>query len=437
MSERFQKIYISANEFISSWEKEIYEMTNLDYFTFLLINHLGNIIENEYFNQENTNAYLRIDPEEIATLSFNIGDSFESFLENNCFGDCTLGCPTALDEMVDANDKELSNSHLGIIQMINGSRLSKKQYLMTDILNYVVLDTLYDFYNYEIGLDLDDADTGIVQLADFITLAIQSFMENRGEPFLHQPRESAGDLFETILSEFSDTWDEASDSLFEDDEDIEEWKYGNLNAVRVIQEYQAELPPDAMAARKLLEYFQEFMDEYAGIGQIDDLEKEDIEEFFLFWLLRKASLEQDIPAEQIRTVFEQFFTWLEFRHNAEVLEIFNEFMDVNGKYLITTLNLTRAYFENNSLISGVLDANVAEDQLAEGYFKVEKVADTGLLRLKDVHFRQTYLNVKINLAEPEQLIGTILEASIKFTAYGWRVINLEYIFPGQAVSYLH
>ena len=96
MSTRFEKTYISVNEFVSSLEKEIYELTNLDYFTFLLINYLGYQIENEYFNKDNNTPYLLIDPEEIATLAFNIGDSFESFLENNCFGDCSLSCPTKL-----------------------------------------------------------------------------------------------------------------------------------------------------------------------------------------------------------------------------------------------------------------------------------------------------------------------------------------------------
>lgn len=111
MSERFEKAYISVSEFVSSWEKEIYELNNLDYFTFLLINYLGYKIEHNFFNAEENSPYLCIDPEEIATLSFNIGDCFESFLENNCFGDCTLSCPTKLDEKVDLNQTEW-NGHI-------------------------------------------------------------------------------------------------------------------------------------------------------------------------------------------------------------------------------------------------------------------------------------------------------------------------------------
>ena len=36
---------------------------------------------------------------------------------------------------------------------------------MTDILNYVVLDTLFDFYNYDIGLDIDLEDVDDVEPA--------------------------------------------------------------------------------------------------------------------------------------------------------------------------------------------------------------------------------------------------------------------------------
>ena len=95
------------------------------------------------------------------------------------------------------------------------------------------------------------------------------------------------------------------------------------------------------------------------------------------------------------------------------------------------------YFENNSVISGILEANVPDDQVVDGFFQVESVNRSGFLRLRDIHFRQTYLNVKINLSDPLQLEDTILYASLKHTAYGWRIINLEYIFPAKAKPYLH
>jgi hypothetical protein len=437
LSEHFEKTYISVNEFISSWEKEIYELNNLDYFTYLLINYIGYGIEHKFFTTQNHNAYLRIDPEEIATLSFNIGDSFESFLENNCFGDCSLSCPTKLNEMVNPDDSEIDATHLNIVQIMNGEDLSKKQFLLTDILNYVVVDTLFDFYNYEIGLDLDDADIGLMQFADFITVLLEKFIETQGQSFLKHPKEPAVDLFQKILMESEQDWDDSPTSTFEENEDKEEWKYGSYTITNLIQDYMDQnsklLPND----RKLLEYFRNYCDSYAGILQFDDLSKEDLEEFFLFWLLREIALEKEISSDQIRTTFEKFFIWLEITHNTEIKRFFDSSFLKNRTPIENSLAAMRKYFEKNSLIGGILEANEADDQIVDGFFSVEKVSQNGLLRLKDIYFNQSYVNVKVNFEEIDMLRNTIFDASIKHTAYGWRIIHLEYIFPQKAKPYLH
>ncbi len=437
MSERFEKTYISVNEFVSSWEKEIYELNNLDYFTYLLINFIGDGIEHQFFNKENPSSYLRIDPEEIATLSFNVGDSFESFLENNCFGDCTLSCPTKLNEMVSPDETELDGTHLNIVQIINGEDLSKKQFLLTDILNYVVLDTLFDFYNYEIGLDLEDADIGLMQFADFITVLLEKFIENQGQPLLSQPKEPAVDLFQKILSESEEDWDETPEATFEESEDKEEWKFGSFTITNLIQDYLSQASGLLPLDNKLLEYFRTYCDSYAGILQFDDFTKEDLEEFFLFWLLKEISLEKGISCEQVRKTFEKFFIWQEISYNSENKNYFDSSFIKNIPAIEKALDAMRKYFEENSLISGILEANESDDQIVDGFFLVEKVTRNGFLRLRDIYFDQAYLNVKINFDDIHMLENTILDASLKFTAYGWRIICLEYIFPKMAKAYLH
>jgi len=437
VSERFEKTYISVSEFVSSWEKEIYELNNLDYFTYLLINFLGYKIEHGFFNSEENSPYLRIDPEEIATLSFNIGDCFESFLENNCFGDCTLSCPTKLEDKIDPNQRELEKTHLNIIHIMNGTDLSKKQLLLTDILNYVVLDTLFDFYNYEIGLDLDDADIGLMQFADFITVIMEKFIESRGQALLLSPKEPASDLFENIIAEAENDWDELPPATYEEAEDKEDWKYGNLSVANVVQDYIVQSQNRDSIGEKVLEYFQSYTDEYAGILQIDDFAKEDFEEFFLFWLLREISLEKDITSDVVKKTFENFFIWLELSKGLDLKKLYKEFVTSSFGFFEKTLTTIRLYFENNSVINGILEANSPDDKIVDGFFQVEKVNRSGLLRLRDIHFRQTYLNVKVNLSDPPQLDNTILYASLKNTAYGWRIVNLEYIFPAKAKPYLH
>ena len=437
MSERFEKTYISIHEFVSSWEKEIYELNNLDYFTFLLINHLGNHIEHGFFSNEHKFPYLRIDPDEIATLAFNIGDSLESFFENNCFGDCSLNCPIRLDEKIDPEEADLAQSHLNIIQIMNESNLSKKQFLLTDILNYVVLDTLYDFYNYEIGLELDDADTGLMQFADSITLMLEQFIETRGQIFLTNPRESASEKFENIISESEDNWDEKSSFSEDESEDQEEWQHGAMSVNTLIQQYITQSGIHSEVERKLYEYFITYARDYANILQMDDLSREDLLEFFLFWVLREISLEKEIRIADMVNAFGNLFLWLELSYNINLKEMFDKINDQHFADLERAIHISRSYFDKNSLIEGVLEANTEDDKIVSGFFKVEKISHNGLLRLKDIHFKETYLNVKINLTDQLLLENLIVYASLKLTIYGWRVINLDYVFPDAAKPYLH
>ena len=437
MSEHFEKTYISVNEFVSSWEKEIYELNNLDYFTFLLINYIGNAIEHEFFRKEKTSTHLQIDPEEIATLAFNIGDSFESFLENNCFGDCTLSCPTRLNEMVNPQEKELNATHINIVQIMSGSDLTKKQFLLTDILNYVVLDTLFDFYNYEIGLDLDDADIGLMQFADFITMILEKFIENPGQPLLINPKDPAHDLFQSMMTDSEDDWDDLVAATFEEEEDREEWKYGNLSTARTIEEYLSQNTQLQAIDKKLLNYFLVYADKYAGIIQLDELSREDIEEFFLFWLLREISLDTEIKISHIQTTFDQFFIWLDLSRNLETMELFTAFMTENRQAIENALLAMHSYFKENSLIGGILEANEEDSQIVDGFFFVDKITRNGFLKLRDMYFQQSYLNAQIKISDVNMLMNTIIDANIKYTAYGCRVIHLEYVFPRNAKPYLH
>ena len=65
-------------------------------------------------------------------------------------------------------------------------------------------------------------------------------------------------------------------------------------------------------------------------------------------------------------------------------------------------------------------------------------SNNGFVHLRDIHFKKRYLNVQINFPSPiESLDQKIIDASIKPTAYGWRLINLEYIYPLTAKAYLH
>ena len=95
-----------------------------------------------------------------------------------------MNCVQNLNERVTREEIEYASKNLHIIHIFNNENLTKKQFLSSDILNYVVLDTLYDFYNYEIGIELDDTDLGLLQFAEFITYKIAKFIAQKRNKYL-------------------------------------------------------------------------------------------------------------------------------------------------------------------------------------------------------------------------------------------------------------
>jgi hypothetical protein len=442
LAERSEKTYISIHEFISSWEKEIYELTHLDYFAFLLINHLGNQIEHYFQKNKSLSTYLHVESEDIGTLAFNIGDSLESFLENNCFGDCNLDCPTKLNEKIYPDDVDFDNHHFHVLQFAKTNELNKKQFLLTDILNYVVLDTLFDFYNYEMELDIDDSDIGLMQFADFITSIMESFIETKGQPFLKTPRESAIDLFEKLVADAEQDWDDLLQSQTEEEPDeADDWKIGELNINRLIGDYENQINVAKSKKEndiKILGYFNNYLKDYAGIDRVDEITFEDLEEFYTFWLIRESLLEKELTPAAINDTLMRFFKWLDLSKEINLSHLFSDILRTHANEFSDALMAIRSYFEKNSLIDGVLASNAPENNVISGLFYIDEISQNSLYRLRDVFLNNTYTNVQINLADhADSISGMIIDAAIKPTAYGWRLINLEYIFPRGARAYLH
>lgn len=444
MPDKSEKTYISVHEFISSWEKEIYELNNLDYFSYQMINFLGNNIEMGFLKKKKLSGYLHIESEEIGTLAFNIGDSFESFLENNCFGDCNLACPTKLNEKVSPQDVENEGNNFHVLQFVKTEPIDKKQFLLTDILNYVVLDTLFDFYNYEMGLDIDDSDAGLMQFADYITSIMEVFIETSGQKYLASPLESASDLFEKLIQDSDQDWEEMLESDSDDDDmdENERWKSGEGQRERMISEFVHQpniMSRESASTSKVLGFLNNYLSNYAGIDDFEEITYEDLEEFYTFWLLREAFMENDLTADNIRDILKKFFRWMELAKDINLNPFFNEIITRHFTGFRKALGLVRSYFKKNSLIEGVLASNDPENKVISGLFYVDALLENGLFRIQDIYLKKNYSNVQINLTEanPAELSGMIVDATIKPTVYGWRLINLEYVFPEKARPYLH
>jgi hypothetical protein len=437
LAERFEKVYISIHEFIHSWEKEIYELNNLDYFTFQLINELGYHIEHGYFNQRDRTPYLSIEPDDIGTLAFNISDSLESFLENNCFGDCSLACPTHLNDPVSPDEREFANNHLQIMQMVYGMNLNKRHYLMSDILNYVVLDTLFDFYNYEIGLDLDDKDIGLIQFADFITDIIEKFIEKNGKLFLENPHESASALFRMILQETDDKWEEITQFAAEDDDDeTESWKQ-NKQRIEQVQEsfIGSHMYPEKV--RPILSFLKQYLVDFLGLSQIDEIITEDLEEFLSLWLVRQTTFEEEIRFHEIWNILEQYFDWLEISYEINLKDDFLFLKTINAAAIEVAVAANKAFLKTNGQIDGFIASCSDNPSIISGFFEMIRVLPNGFVRLQDLNSKKEYINVQINFNfDLNRLQGFFFNGSIIPTAYGWRVVNLDYFYPPSVKPFL-
>jgi hypothetical protein len=445
LSERFEKTYISINEFIDSWEKEIYELNQLDYFIYLIINKLGFQIEHNYLTVRNKNSYLQIDPDDIGTLAFNIGDSFESFLENNCLTNCDLQCPSKIDEKLTSRDQEYVDKNLHIVHIINEENWNRRQFLVTDILNYVVLDTLYDFYNYDIGINVEESDIGLLKFADFITDILVKFIYSNGQIYLENAREPATNLFDKLVVEEDTEWKEDNNSEITDmDGEVENgeiWKLGNNSIQNLTEEFLTKSDIEKMNpdfAEKSLEYLHNYINNYSGFSNIEEFNKEDLEEFISFWLIRELTLDTHIEINDVLEIYLRFFSWLEYSKNIAITNIYTNLIKHYLFELNYVLNAARTYLQNYSVVNGILEANTSEMDLIDGYFEITSINKEGFLRLQDIHLKKNYYNVIIDKRFAELFEkGFIFEATLKPTGYGWRLLNLEYIFPKIAKPYLH
>jgi len=403
---------------------------------------MGNQIEYGFLRKKKQTTYLQIESDELGTLAFNIGDSFESFLENNCFGDCSLGCPTRLNDNINPEDVEFDGHHFHVLQFVKKDEMDKKYFLLTDILNYVVLDTLFDFYNYEMGLDIDDSDVDLMQLADFITSIIEVFIETKGQQFLHNPKENASDLFEKLLADAETNWDDMLKSAIDDEPDhADEWKIGEYDKERLIDEFlsQQQKPDKNVSSElKVMNFVRNYLNEYAGIDQFDEISFEDLEEFYTFWLVRECMLENDLDPKLIKEILIRFFKWLELSKDINLSQSFNKVLLKNYDDFQNAVKTARAFFDKNSLIDGILASNNSDNEIVSGLFILEDILDNGLYRLRDAYLENKYTNVQINFpTHQKKYLEMIIDATFKPTMYGWRMVHLEYIFPKGARPYLH
>lgn len=439
LAEQFKKTYISVTEFIDSWDKEIYELTYLDYFSYLLINELASGIENDFFKKTNQHSQIFITADEISTLAFNIADCLQGFFEKNCFDTCKLGCPLKLDDKLgDINSTFPNNCSISL----DNDYQTKKECLSSDILNYVILDSLLDFYNYELGIILTETDNDLLDLAEFNLNLIMQFIRYKGQRYLKAPHENGSAYFYDLIQLDETNWkidDIDLNSNEEDEQELEPWKVDYSSIEHVFEEFESEYSPvdNKQQSMRLLKKFHDYLSDFLEIKRIDDLTMDDIEEFYSV-VLPHEMISEDTPCfEDVKEIFSKFLTYLEFTRNLYIQIPFEKFINKQMPEIIRTYKITNNYMKKFPFMDFLLSPDNNDNSLVEGFYEIHKNAH-GQYFVKDIH-----LNTQLEPVDLGRLKGSLVRTTDIFHCHFvnkegiWQLAHLEQVYPAVSKYYLY
>lgn len=439
MAEQFKKTYISAREFVGSWEKEIYELTNLDYFIFLLMNDLASVIESDYFSKTTKRDQTHLSGEEIGTLAFNVCDSLQLFLEKNCFDACSFACPCKLHEKIDVNE---NNAHYSLLMEIKGTPYvckTKEECLYNDIFSYVALDTIFDFYNYEIGVPVEYDDLWLAEFSNFINEVMIDFMKNKGQHLLHAPFDNAADIFNDLLHADDSDWEDFIPDEEDDEESAaESWKSQHHSVANLLDEFKENYRTNfgELPELRVVDKFQEYLIDFLELKKMDDSTIDDVEEFFTLILIHDLLSDDQIAFEAVAAVFSQLMNFLEFNYDVPLKTPFEQFLEEGFPELLRCFRLTRDYQKQHSYIDFMLSPANKSESLIDGFFEIIAHEDD-LFALEEIHIKSEMRTAVLpNLPSHDLREGDILHIHLVAGDFGWEMAYLEMIYPARARFFL-
>ena len=339
MSERYQKTFVSVREFVESWDKEIYQLTNLDFFIYLLINHIGNRLERQFFTPDKQDSPFYLDFDLLGSLCFNIGDNLEIFFKENCFGKCTLNCPLDMDTLLNRDhlpqDNDFVTKRVNLLAEYLGNDLVKENFLRMDLMNFVLLDTLAHFYNEELGLDVEEDDIHVLSLAEFIGTVIIQFIRIEGQGLLRNPHENAQEYFQELLEieeeSQEDTWAIEEDTWMPEEEFNDQWDSEEekieIAVSRFLDDSLAHSPEQNDWMIPYVQMLQAFLQEQPDVYDIYDLREDHLLEYLSTWLIQEYAMQEDRMVQQNFRMLARFVTWLFNTYNIDFKRTFLMYYD--------------------------------------------------------------------------------------------------------------
>jgi hypothetical protein len=450
LSEKFQRTFISVREFIESWDKEIYELTNLDFFIFQTINHLGNQIEKRFFINERSNSLLKLSFDDIGTLCFNLGDSLEFFLQDNCFGNCNLNCPLDLDSAVNLrllDSDENMQRRLAVFKSIALDKIVKEQCMRVHLMNHVILDTLIHFYTEEIEIEVNEEDIEIIEFADFIESVIVDFIRHEGQSLLLQSSESAMDYFEELIESEEElnsyeNWSDKEETWLGNDSS-EEWQSNFENIEDLFEKFIVDLDGNSLSKRKIIandiDLFKEFLLEYADVKNAYELSEEHILEFLSYWLVQQYVLVDDSKIQHVFRNMAKFVTWLYNNYGIDYKSSFLSYYKSVKTDVPRVIRALNTYLNEYDLLEALTAQGKSDVEQICGFYEVKNLHSNRYktFDLVDLHFFDQVKSVNFDSSAYLKLEeGDILQATLVKNHKNWKVLEVQYIFPKAAKPYL-
>ncbi len=442
MAEQFKKTYISVHEFVDSWEKEVYELTNLDYFIFLLINNLAGEIETTYLSKLSDTNLLQLHTEETGTLSFNMGDSLQMFFEEYCFDSCGLNCPLRLQDSLSEEEQNERQMVFADAPLPKTVCRTKAKCLYSEISTFVVKDTLLDFYHFEKGFILDENDPNFVKFSDFIVKNILATIQKQGRDLLQNPGENASLQFDNLIKTDDSGWDGSFNlEAGEDSEmsDGDEWKLASSGSADAIENFKNTYPEafNESSLLLLLNRFSEFLTEFLEMKRIENLAVEEVEEFFTVIVIHELLVVEQNLIGTAAEMFRQLMRFLDYNYDLHLSLSFEAFLKKAFPEIERTFQISRTYGNEHPLVHFLLSKDASEPAILDGFFEVIEISGH-LASVKDIHLKSRFDFVELVGLDIVQIKpGDILHMQISARGTSYRLNRLEMVYPAHAKLYLN
>ncbi|GAB4186868.1 MAG: hypothetical protein Kow00108_23930 [Calditrichia bacterium] len=442
MFEHFDNIFISMDDFLKTLDKEIYETTYLDYFTFLYSNYLANQLQKKFQEQvELKKSNLILDRLEIAELSLNMGERLQHFLSRWCFKECSLNCPLNLALKINFKEKlavSTRNKERTLIKsLINflGKESSLENAFRVDIMNNVILDVLIDFYGGEFDTHLEEENIEIIELAEsienhsvkFVRMAGQSYLEDPHEPAIDEFRQMAANL-EELKPFFSQHDDEESGTGLSPDVHTD-----TRLAIIAFKQYIGNQDiMDSLVIENDFRHIEEYFKFHQSISEITQFNEQHLRHLMTIWLIDRLTFEDENQILDIYDALAHFINWLFNYYNIDLKASFLECFDRSKLACRRAIKAVNNFYRLHDQVENLIIKSKFIAEIKSGWYEIEHIDrfKNGYLDIRDIATKERFTRLFLDKSVATYLeSGDFIQASFLKRSNKWDFLELDFVVP--------